>query len=490
MKKGRFICKSVVFVAVLALLLGLAAFAAAEENPCAVVHQGGWRYVVTLEPTCTETGSRDKYCMTCGQKIGTETISAIGHKPQERLEVNQAAKCTSAGSGQKITQCTVCRAIISVVDVTIPALGHDYPSDWTVTKQPTCEGTGTKQRVCRRDSSHVETETINALGHLWGDWTVTKQPTCEGTGTETRVCARDSSHKETRDKEPLGHLWGAPVTKPATCIAPATTTKICQRDSSHKDTSTSGSVDLVNGHVWGDWKVTKKPNCTEEGVETRICKLDSSHIQTRPLAVVPSAHVWDNGTVIKEPTYTEEGEKLFVCTLNPDHTKTVKLDTRPWNNNTVCAFGPRLSETNLYPYNTDAWYMFTPFDASNNGTQTFELVASNTYIVGKVTLTIRDGSLKIDYTLADNSKFDITLEFFTVLNRINDLTQYEPEQLMDLRIGQGETINLEEKFGDDTSLVLYFCSRCNYRFSKKYTLLAYNSAVHQRMLDDMRKLMD
>ena len=134
--------------------------------------------------------------------------------------------------------------------------------------------------------------------------------------------------------------------------------------------------------------------------------------------------------------------------------------------------------------------MFTPFDASKDGVQTYELVASNMYIVGNLTLTIRDGYLTVDYKLADTSKFDITLEFFTVLNRINDLTQYEPETLQALRMNKNQPINLAETFGDDTNLVLYFCSRCNYTYSSRYTSLNYNSAVHQRLVNSMLALMD
>ena len=77
-----------------------------------------------------------------------------------------------------------------------------------------------------------------------------------------------------------------------------------------------------------------------------------------------------------------------------------------------------------------------------------------------------------------------------MLNRIGDLTKYEPEDLLSMRMSRNQPINLAEKFGDDTSLVLYFCSRCDYTYSAKYQSLAYNSTAHQRLLGTMLYLMD
>ena len=452
MKNGRFICKVVLFTAVLALLLSLAAIASADgTNSCGATHQGHYEYRNEQKATCTTNGYHDKYCTDCGAFIGREPIIAIGHQYVTVTTRTQNPTCTAKGQDKIVSVCSVC---------------------------------GNEQSTNYQD--------VNALGHDWGSWTTLKAATCEDKGTERRICNRyGCGAYEDRETNALGHLWGTPVTTPATCIAPATTTKICQRDSSHKDITTSGSPDTANGHVWGDWKASKKPTCTTPGQETRVCKLSSAHTQTRDTSIDPDAHVWDNGTYITKPTTTSGGEIKYVCQLNSAHTKTVKVGPLArGGNNTICAFGPRLRDTNLYPYNTDAWYMFTPFDASQDGVQTFELIATNKYIVGTVTLTIKDGSLKVDYTLKDPGNFKINLEFFTVLNRINDLTDYEPENLMHLAMYKGQFINLQEKFGDDTNLVLYFCSRCNFTYSNKISEMNYESTTHQRLLQNMLALMD
>jgi hypothetical protein len=97
------------------------------------------------------------------------------------------------------------------------ALGHQW-GNWTVSREAGCTTTGTEQRVCSRDSSHVETRSIAAIGHNWGSWTEVSKPTCENQGSERRVCRNDSSHVETRATSALGHNWSAATyTTPATC---------------------------------------------------------------------------------------------------------------------------------------------------------------------------------------------------------------------------------------------------------------------------------
>ncbi|MBR0219126.1 MAG: hypothetical protein IJQ33_07995 [Clostridia bacterium] len=442
MKKGRFICKLVLFTAVLALLLGLAAIAMAD----------------------THIGDHD---WVRGDKI-------------------REANCDHPARYEFV--CSICHATKEENVGESDPTKHNW-GDWIIDKAPTCTTAGERHRICSNNVHHTEKDYPAALNHALGDWYVTKAATCGEAGTRRRDCSRCTYYEE-EPINPLNHDWGSVVTTPATCIAPETTTKICKRDSSHKEITTSGERD-ENAHVWGDWKVSRKPTCTTPGQETRVCKLSSAHTQTRDTAIDPDAHVWDNGTYIVKPTTTSGGEIKYVCQLNSAHTKTVKVGPLArGGNNTVCAFGPRLRDTNLYPYNTDDWYMFTPFDASQDGVQTFELIAANKYIVGTVTLTIQDGSLKVDYTLKDPGNFKATLEFFTVLNRINDLTDYEPENLMHLAMNKGQFINLQENFGDDTNLVLYFCTRCNFTYSNKISTLDYESVAHQRQLQNMLALMD
>jgi hypothetical protein len=176
---------------------------------------------------------------------------------------------------------------------------------------------------------------------------------------------------------------------------------------------------------------------------------------------------------------------------------TVKTETGPgdgsWTVSAPVAIGTYSITAGAFAedyYGSTCEKSFTVVDASLNGTQTYELVAADSVIVGDVTLTIRDGYLTIDYTLKGGDAIRVNLEFFTVLNRINDLSTYEPESLMSMKINRNQAINLNEMFPGDTHLVLYFCSRCSVRNNPAFRSLAYNSTPHRALLSQMMALMD
>ena len=144
--------------------------------------------------------------------------------------------------------------------------GEYGPHDWGEWKSI---GRGAHTRTCKHKSDHVETEdctfsvapcddyspctkcgAYSKLGHDWGGWTP------NGDKTHTRVCKRDSSHTETQD---CGDFWDADCTTPAMCV-------VCW--------GTHGETD-PSRHDWGRF-----PNSNGNGTHTYICYLDSSHTKT------------------------------------------------------------------------------------------------------------------------------------------------------------------------------------------------------------------
>ncbi len=439
--------KILLFVLLLSMVAGLVPVSLADD-PCeGGIHKGPYTYTVTLPATCTQIGYQDKYCSTCGKKIGTEEILPIGHQYEVVYDVTTPATCLTDGLRQKKSICRVCGYQESIVDEVIPALGHDW-GDWVQTTAPTCETKGQETCTCKRDSSHVQYRDVDPIGHKWDSGVVTKEPTCTEPGEKTYTCQNDSSHIKT---EPV----------------PAT------------------------GHKWDSGVVTKEPTCTEEGEKTFTCQNDPSHTKTE--AIPATGHKWDNGTVIKEATIEETGLIHYVCQNDPSHTKDEVIPKIAFPNNTLCAFGPHLRDSDvssiIRPFTTDVWYMFTPFDASKDGRQTFDLIAANKYIVGTLTLTIKDGQITVDYTLNSNT-ITVTLEFFTILPQLTDITVYEPEQLLDLNMRVRTPIDLQETFGDDRNLVLYFCSRVDYTYSNKFVELNYDSPANQLIRRQMMDMMD
>ena len=116
---------------------------------------------ILLQPTCTTTGKKQVVCEICGKLLEVE-IPALGHNYENRV-------CTRCGETEP--GCTT----------------HTY-GDWVITKSPTCIAEGSKKRTCTVCGVE-KVETIPATGeHTYGEWQVTKQATCTADGTKTKTC--------------------------------------------------------------------------------------------------------------------------------------------------------------------------------------------------------------------------------------------------------------------------------------------------------------
>ena len=321
---------------------------------------GEW--TTTKEPTCTETGSKERVCSTCGHKE-TEELEALGHSWEEDWTIDVeatcehagskshhcsrcdevkdstaidqtdhiggiavrenevAATCTEAGSYEEVIYCKYCNTELSRENKTIDALGHSC-GEWTTTKEPTCLETGSKERVCSA-CGHKETEELEALGHNWeedwtidveatcehagskshhcsrcdevkdvteiaqtnhpyGDWTTTKEPTCTEAGSKERVCST-CGHKETEELEALGHSWEEEWTTDveATCEHAGSKSHHCSRCDEVKDVTEIAK----DNHSYGEWTTTKEPTYEEAGLKERVCSV-CGHIETEELAAL------------------------------------------------------------------------------------------------------------------------------------------------------------------------------------------------------------
>ena len=114
-----------------------------------------------LEPTCTEAGKKQKVCENCGKLLEVE-IPALGHNYENRV-------CTRCGEKE-------------------PGCENHTFGDWVITKNATCVAEGSKKRTCTVCGVE-EVETIPATGvHTYGEWQVTKQATCTADGIKTKTC--------------------------------------------------------------------------------------------------------------------------------------------------------------------------------------------------------------------------------------------------------------------------------------------------------------
>ncbi len=77
---------------------------------------GEW--IETRQPDCTNSGTKIKECITCGQTVETGIIPAKGHVPGEWVVTEEP---TTTSYGTKVRHCTVCRTLVS--EQKIPMIG-------------------------------------------------------------------------------------------------------------------------------------------------------------------------------------------------------------------------------------------------------------------------------------------------------------------------------------------------------------------------------
>lgn len=178
----------------------------AQEDIPMVEHAYG-EAVTVVEPTCTEKGKTEKTCADCGYKL-EEDIPALGHN--ELVSNSKDATCTEAGfTASKI--CRVC-GVLTESSVIIPALGHDYVVDETLTIAPTCEDPGAIISKCTRCDA-MTTEVINALGHDITEHEG-KDATCTEDGYKAYQTCNRCDYTTYESIEAFGHTLNIPA---ATC---------------------------------------------------------------------------------------------------------------------------------------------------------------------------------------------------------------------------------------------------------------------------------
>ncbi len=368
-------------------------------------------------------------------------------------------RATCREAAYEYYECTECDATRKDYKGDKDPNAHSWGS-WETTKPALCETSGSRYRLCQLCGAE-ETGTIPPIGHDYVS-SITKEATCTESGIETLTCKNSSHHVKTNTIPALGHKWDSGKDDPAaTCTTQGKKIFTCERCNLTREQTVAAL-----GHKWNSGTVTKEATCTEAGSRHQVCQNDSSH--ERDVTIPATGHKHTHWVVTKEPTYTEPGERQLWCDDCSKLIRTDKMSVKMFYNNTVCAIGPRLRDVNLSPYNSDSWYMFTPFDASRDGTQTYTLIASNKYDVGTATITVRDGMVTFDYKVYNN--VDITLEFFTIVNQMSDLHEYEPEALSGVSLIPGHAYSIADDFGGDTNLVLYFCSRADYTIHRNVTV--------------------
>lgn len=223
------------------------------------------------------------------------------------------ATCVIPGHIEYYT-CTGCDKLLDeegkeiTEDIEIPALGHDFTGEWTVTKPAACTESGVKARKCSR-CKETEKETIPATGHTEAeDAAVAATCTTAGktAGIHCLVC--NTIIKAQEEIPATGHSFGKwEKVKAPTCMGRGSVKRVCDicRYIEIKDIA-------ANGHVWNtDYTVDKQPTCTETGSKSIHCRnceevKDSKVIET-------SGHTLGDWIIDKPATVETAGSRHKEC---------------------------------------------------------------------------------------------------------------------------------------------------------------------------------
>lgn len=179
-----------------------------------------------------------------------------------------------------------------------------------------------------------------------------------------------------------------------------------------------------------------------------------------------------------------------------DQPASVTVETAVWYaNNTACCFGPAFRD--IKPSLTEKWYTFTPIDLSIQGTQEFDYVASNVYVIGKVYVSVHGDEVTVNYHnyYEDAGGNTQTLsEFLHFFHDLASVREVEPENMGVPQFYFGRKISIENDLDGDTNVLLFIRNRVTYRDyvtnSKKLTRFWPNLPERKALREEMIRLMN
>ena len=307
-------------------------------------------------------------CLSSGCDV-TENILKAGyaaHIEAAAVRENEtAATCTTDGSYDEVVYCTGCHAEISRTKNITKALDHEW-GNWVVTKPATSSEDGEEQRICIRDSSHVETKIIPALTHthqyseVVKDEHIKSAATCTEPAVYYKSCECGETSTDTfTSGNALGHDFIVLQHDENQHWKKCSRCDVTDIKSDHDYDSEQDNIcnvcgynrGIAPGHTHTLIKVDGTPaTCTEEGVKdywkcsecgklfeneqgtaeitdtgipakghsySSVWSSDTACHWHQCIACIAetdkAAHIWGTGVITTPPTTTEEGIKTYTC---------------------------------------------------------------------------------------------------------------------------------------------------------------------------------
>ena len=260
-----------------------ATFASGEALAHNYVEVADAKYLATAAD-CTNAATYYVSCSACGE-AGTDTFAsgdALGHSYGEWIVTKEP---TETETGLKEKECSVCgdKVTAEIPMISVEECEHvwaEVVDDEYLATAADCTNAATYYVSCSA-CGEAGTDTFaagDALGHSYGEWIVTKEPTTTETGVQEKECSV-CGDKVTEEipmlpVEECEHVWAQVVADEylataADCTNAATYYVSCSACGEVGDATFAAGEAL--GHSYGEWITTKEPTETETGLKEKEC---------------------------------------------------------------------------------------------------------------------------------------------------------------------------------------------------------------------------
>ncbi len=268
---------------------------------------GATYQVIILEPTVETEGSYEERCSICDEVLFTGTIEKIALQYEKEFTIDKEPTCTESGSKSK--HCITEGYEDFKIEVTeILPLGHEAEEQWKVTVEAICTNKGVEEKHCLRCREVLESREISALGHELTEWSIVTEPTCMTEGEKQKECIR-CDYKEVELLSATRHEMQEVGRVEASCTVDGVITKECSKCKIKEDV-----IIEAKGHGVTYQVITLEPTPESEGSYEERCSICDEVLATGTIEKIALEYEKEF-TVDKEPTCTESGSKSRHCII-------------------------------------------------------------------------------------------------------------------------------------------------------------------------------
>lgn len=119
--------------------------------------------------------------------------------------------------------------------------------------------------------------------HEWNsDYTIDKEPTCTENGLKSIHCKSCNETKDSVAVPMADHSYSDVISKEATCTQEGIREKVCSVCGLHTDKETIPMLE----HEFGEWEIKQEATSSHDGIESRKCRV-CSYVETRTIDYIP-----------------------------------------------------------------------------------------------------------------------------------------------------------------------------------------------------------